>query len=151
MQATATVNRVSLAQRLRWSDLIAPWLIRLVFLGVGVLVGLYMLAPRQARASRIFVEGTHDAELDDRDDRDLRVGDLGERVTDYIAGMTDRYATRLFSELAVPTGELGWTLPRTGGVGVPDRVHARRLSGRLALILDMPSESYRRPGRRAAP
>ncbi|HEV2062406.1 MAG TPA: deoxyguanosinetriphosphate triphosphohydrolase [Solirubrobacteraceae bacterium] len=30
-------------------------------------------------------------------------GDLGQRVTDYIAGMTDRYATRAFSELAVPS------------------------------------------------
>ena len=31
-------------------------------------------------------------------------GDLGQRVTDYIAGMTDRYATRLFTSLAVPSG-----------------------------------------------
>jgi dGTPase len=30
--------------------------------------------------------------------------DLGQRVTDYIAGMTDRFATRLFSELSVPDG-----------------------------------------------
>ncbi len=30
--------------------------------------------------------------------------DLAQRVTDYIAGMTDRYATRLFTELAVPSG-----------------------------------------------
>ena len=30
--------------------------------------------------------------------------DLAQRVTDYIAGMTDRYATRAFSELAVPSG-----------------------------------------------
>ncbi|HEX8120748.1 MAG TPA: deoxyguanosinetriphosphate triphosphohydrolase [Solirubrobacteraceae bacterium] len=30
--------------------------------------------------------------------------DLPQRVTDYIAGMTDRYATRVFTELAVPTG-----------------------------------------------
>jgi len=51
MQATATVDRISLAQRIRWNDLIAPWLIRLAFLGVGVLVGLYMLAPRQVKAS----------------------------------------------------------------------------------------------------
>jgi dGTPase len=31
-------------------------------------------------------------------------GDVAQRVTDYIAGMTDRYATRLFTELAVPSG-----------------------------------------------
>jgi dGTPase len=30
--------------------------------------------------------------------------DLPQRVTDYIAGMTDRYATRTFTELAVPAG-----------------------------------------------
>lgn len=55
MQATATLNRTSLAQRLRWNDLIIPWLIRLAFLGIGVLVGLYMLAPRQARASDTYL------------------------------------------------------------------------------------------------
>jgi dGTPase len=30
--------------------------------------------------------------------------DLAQRVTDYIAGMTDRYATRVFTEMAVPSG-----------------------------------------------
>ncbi len=30
--------------------------------------------------------------------------DLAQRVTDYIAGMTDRYATRAFTALAVPAG-----------------------------------------------
>ncbi len=30
--------------------------------------------------------------------------DLPQRVTDYIAGMTDRYATRAFTALAVPSG-----------------------------------------------
>ncbi len=29
-------------------------------------------------------------------------GDLAQRVTDYIAGMTDRFATRLFTALTVP-------------------------------------------------
>jgi len=51
MQATANVGKVSLAERLRWNDLIAPWLVRLVFLGLGLLIGLYFLAPRQQRAS----------------------------------------------------------------------------------------------------
>lgn len=55
MQATANVTRVSLAERLRWNDLIAPWLIRLAFLGVGVLVGLYLLAPRQVKASDSYL------------------------------------------------------------------------------------------------
>jgi dGTPase len=30
--------------------------------------------------------------------------DHAQRVTDYIAGMTDRFATRLFAELTVPRG-----------------------------------------------
>ena len=30
--------------------------------------------------------------------------DAAQRVTDYIAGMTDRFATRVFAELTVPTG-----------------------------------------------
>jgi dGTPase len=41
----------------------------------------------------------HPSELPDDGD-----ADLGQRVTDYIAGMTDRYATRAFTELAVPSG-----------------------------------------------
>jgi dGTPase len=28
--------------------------------------------------------------------------DLAQRVTDYIAGMTDRFATRVFTQLSVP-------------------------------------------------
>ena len=34
----------------------------------------------------------------------LADADHAQRVTDYVAGMTDRYATRVFSDLAVPTG-----------------------------------------------
>ena len=30
-------------------------------------------------------------------------GELADRITDYVAGMTDRYATRLFTALTVPT------------------------------------------------
>jgi dGTPase len=30
--------------------------------------------------------------------------DHAQRVTDYIAGMTDRFATRVFAELTVPVG-----------------------------------------------
>ncbi|HET8986391.1 MAG TPA: hypothetical protein VFN03_11590 [Trueperaceae bacterium] len=50
MQATANVGKTSWAERLRWNDVIAPWLVRLVFLALGLLVGLYFLAPRQQRA-----------------------------------------------------------------------------------------------------
>src|SRR5690606_40199665 len=37
------------------NDLVMPWLVRLAFLGVGVLVGLYVLAPRQVRASDTYL------------------------------------------------------------------------------------------------
>jgi dGTPase len=33
-----------------------------------------------------------------------QAADLGQRVTDYLAGMTDRYATRAFTALTVPSG-----------------------------------------------
>lgn len=55
MQATATMGTRSLADRLRWNDLVMPWLVRLAFLGVGVLVGLHVLAPRQVRASDTYL------------------------------------------------------------------------------------------------
>jgi len=55
MQATANVGKVSLAERLRWNDLIAPWLVRLVFLALGLVIGLYFLAPRQQRASDTYL------------------------------------------------------------------------------------------------
>jgi dGTPase len=32
----------------------------------------------------------------------LPPGDLSTRVTDYLAGMTDRYCVRMFEELSVP-------------------------------------------------
>ena len=34
----------------------------------------------------------------------VRDADEAERVTDYLAGMTDRFAIRTFSELSVPQG-----------------------------------------------
>lgn len=60
MQATATATP-GLLGRLRWNDLILPWLIRLAFLGVGILVGLYMLAPRQVRASDTYIPPAYSA------------------------------------------------------------------------------------------
>ena len=59
MQATATMTSPSLAQRLRWNDLILPWLVRLAFLGLGVLIGLYILAPRQARAGENYLPAAY--------------------------------------------------------------------------------------------
>jgi len=59
MQATATVSSPSLAQRLRWNDLILPWIMRLAFLGIGILIGLYILAPRQVRASDTHLPATY--------------------------------------------------------------------------------------------
>lgn len=55
MQATANVGKASLAQRIRWNDVIAPWLVRVLFLGLGVLIGMYFLAPRQQRASDTYL------------------------------------------------------------------------------------------------
>lgn len=55
MQATATANTRTMMDRLHWNDLILPWLVRLAFLGVGVLIGMFMLAPRQARASDTYL------------------------------------------------------------------------------------------------
>lgn len=41
----------SIGERLHWDNLIKPWLVRLIFVGIGLLIGLYILAPRQVRAS----------------------------------------------------------------------------------------------------
>lgn len=60
MQATASATP-GLLGRLRWNELILPWLIRLAFLGIGVLVGLYMLAPRQVRASDTYIPPAYSA------------------------------------------------------------------------------------------
>lgn len=59
MQATVNVGKTSLAERLKWNEVIAPWLIRLVFLAVGLLIGLYFLAPRQQRASDTYLPSTY--------------------------------------------------------------------------------------------
>ena len=45
------------------------------------------------------------------------------------------------AQLAVTAGQLGRSLAGTGGVRVPDRVHARTVSRCLALTLDFASES----------
>lgn len=51
-QATASLP---LSERLHWDDRIKPWLIRLIFAGFGLLVGLYILAPMQARAGEAYL------------------------------------------------------------------------------------------------
>jgi dGTPase len=43
-------------------------------------------------------------EMDDDDERPI---DLAERVTDHVAGMTDRYALRRFEELLLPVAQAG--------------------------------------------
>lgn len=59
MQATATMSSPSLAERLRWNDLILPWLLRLAFLGLGILIGLYFLAPRALQASDVHLPAAY--------------------------------------------------------------------------------------------
>lgn len=61
MDVTAEAPKVSLADRLRWNDIIAPWLVRLVFLGVGLLVGMYILAPRQNKAAVTYLPPAYTA------------------------------------------------------------------------------------------
>lgn len=61
MDVTAKAPKVSLADRLRWNDIIAPWLVRLVFLGVGLLVGMYILAPRQNKAAVTYLPPAYTA------------------------------------------------------------------------------------------
>lgn len=61
MDATRKAPKVSLAERLRWNDIIAPWLVRLLFLGVGLLIGLYMLAPGQNKATLNYMPPAYTA------------------------------------------------------------------------------------------
>ena len=51
-QATATI---SLGERLHWNDFIKPWLDRLIFVGIGLLIGFYILAPQQTRAGDSYL------------------------------------------------------------------------------------------------
>jgi dGTPase len=61
-------------------------------------------AAKVDRVIRTLFE-TYSADLDRLPDGGGVAGaDAAQRVTDYIAGMTDRFATRLFTELTVPTG-----------------------------------------------
>jgi uncharacterized membrane protein (UPF0127 family) len=41
----------SIGERLHWDNFIKPWLVRLIFVGIGLLIGLYIVAPGQVRAS----------------------------------------------------------------------------------------------------
>lgn len=61
MNATANAPKLSLAERLHWNDILAPWLVRLLFLGIGLLIGLYMLAPRQTKASANYLPPAYTA------------------------------------------------------------------------------------------
>ena len=47
--------KVTLSDRLHWNDFIRPWLMRLLFIGIGVVIGLYILAPQRVRASERYL------------------------------------------------------------------------------------------------
>ncbi len=48
-------SSVTLSERLHWDDFIKPWLMRLLFIGIGVVIGFYILAPQQTRASERYL------------------------------------------------------------------------------------------------
>lgn len=56
MQATKTM---SFGERIHWDDRIRPWLTRLVFLAVGLLAGLYIVAPILARGSESYLPSAY--------------------------------------------------------------------------------------------
>ncbi len=58
---TQAAAKLSLSERLHWNDFIKPWLVRLIFVGIGLVVGLYLLAPRQARAGDRYLPETYTA------------------------------------------------------------------------------------------
>lgn len=49
------------SERLHWEDRIKPWLIRLLFAALGLLIGLYILAPMQTRAGDAYLPDTFTA------------------------------------------------------------------------------------------
>jgi uncharacterized membrane protein (UPF0127 family) len=46
---------IPMSERLHWDDFFRPWLVRLFFIGLGLLIGLYILGPMRASASDTFV------------------------------------------------------------------------------------------------
>lgn len=52
---TQAASKPTLMERLHWNDFFKPWLVRLVFVGLGLLIGLYILAPQQARAGDSYL------------------------------------------------------------------------------------------------
>jgi uncharacterized membrane protein (UPF0127 family) len=50
-----TAQARSMSERLHWNDFFRPWLVRLFFIGLGLLIGLYILGPMRASASETFV------------------------------------------------------------------------------------------------
>ena len=55
---TKATAKVTLSERLHWNDFIKPWLVRLLFVGIGLLIGLYILAPQQTRAGESYLPDT---------------------------------------------------------------------------------------------
>ena len=56
-----TTRKPTLSERLHWNDFFRPWIVRLIFVGIGLLIGLYILAPRQARAGESYLPSTYTA------------------------------------------------------------------------------------------
>ena len=57
-QATRTMT---MSERIHWNDFIRPWLVRLIFAGLGLLVGLYILGPQRTRTSESYVPASYSA------------------------------------------------------------------------------------------
>lgn len=49
----------TLSERLHWNDFFRPWIVRLIFVGIGLLIGLYIVAPRQIQASESYLPSTY--------------------------------------------------------------------------------------------
>lgn len=55
-QATRSIT---MGERLHWDDFIRPWLVRLAFVAVGLLIGTYIIAPQRARASDTYIPAAY--------------------------------------------------------------------------------------------
>lgn len=58
-QATQATRKPSFSERIHWNDFFRPWIVRLIFVGIGLLVGLYIIAPLQARVSESYLPNSY--------------------------------------------------------------------------------------------
>ncbi len=147
MQATASATP-GLLDRLRWNDLILPWLIRLAFLGIGVLVGLYMLAPRQVRASDTYIPPAYSALQNAVVSVDTGSGTAGAllvKLADTAAtrnvGFNDMGATALDNELVLyqlTRESTARTTYAMGGARAPLQAATVNGEGEVVAIHDVP-------------